>query len=89
MDVAEKFAPLGIDRVVFTKLDEAVGLGVIVNVICRLNLRLSYFTTGQDVPDDIEVGHRQRIAQIVLNQNRLFDRSANGNALVAPIDHLA
>jgi len=66
MQVAEKFGQLGVDRIVFTKLDECVGVGVILNVTRRLNLHLSYLTTGQDVPDDIEVGHRRRIAQMVL-----------------------
>jgi flagellar biosynthesis protein FlhF len=80
VDVAEKFASLGVRRVVFTKLDEAVGLGVILNVIRKLNLQLSYLTTGQDVPDDIEVGHRRRIAELVL------DRPATGPG---PTDRLA
>ncbi len=76
LDVAEKFAALGVRRVVFTKLDEAVGLGVILNVIHRLNLQLSYLTTGQDVPDDIEVGHRRRIAELVLDRAPVETRPA-------------
>lgn len=64
--VTERFSVLGLDRVVFTKLDEAVGLGVIFNTIRRLNVKLSYLTTGQDVPDHLEIGHRRRIAELVL-----------------------
>jgi flagellar biosynthesis protein FlhF len=66
--VAREFGFLGLDRVVFTKVDEAVGLGVILNVIRRLNLQLSYLTTGQEVPDDLEVGHRRRIAELILGR---------------------
>ena len=66
-EVVERFTALGADRVVFSKLDEAVGAGVILNVASRLKLQLSYLTTGQDVPDDLEVGHRRRIAELVLN----------------------
>jgi flagellar biosynthesis protein FlhF len=66
LEVAERFSALGVTRVVFTKLDEALGLGVILNVVRRLNLRLSYLTTGQDVPDDIEVGHCRRIAELII-----------------------
>ncbi len=66
LEVGERFSALGVTRVVFTKLDEALGLGVILNVVRRLNLRLSYLTTGQDVPDDIEVGHCRRIAELIL-----------------------
>lgn len=68
VEVAREFAFLGLDRVVFTKLDEAVGLGVILNVAKKLDLQLSYLTTGQEVPDDIEVGHRRRIAELILNR---------------------
>ncbi|MHC4443952.1 MAG: flagellar biosynthesis protein FlhF [Planctomycetota bacterium] len=68
-EVADKFGVLGINRVVFTKLDEAVGLGVILNMIGRTNLQLSYLTTGQDVPDDIQVGNLRRIAEMILNES--------------------
>jgi flagellar biosynthesis protein FlhF len=65
--VLEKFSSVGVDRVAFTKLDEAVGVGVILNIAHRLDVQLSYLTTGQDVPDDIEVGSRRRLAELVLN----------------------
>ena len=67
LEVAERFAVLDVDRVVFTKLDEAVGLGVLLNVASRLKWRLSYLTTGQEVPHDIEVGRRRRVAELILN----------------------
>jgi flagellar biosynthesis GTPase FlhF len=31
-----------------------------------VNKQLSYITTGQDVPDDIEVGRGRRLAQLIL-----------------------
>jgi len=74
VEVAREFAFLGLDRVVFTKLDEAVGLGVILNVARKLDLQLSYLTTGQEVPDDIEVGHRRRIAELILNREARQER---------------
>jgi flagellar biosynthesis protein FlhF len=90
LEVAEKFAALSINRVVFTKLDEAIGLGVILNVIRRLNLRLSYLTTGQDVPDDIEVGHCRRIAELILAHPGSQRRPAETVSAARPvIDHVA
>ena len=68
--VIERFTPVGIDRVVFTKLDEAVGVGVILNIAHRLDVQLSYLTAGQDVPDDIEVSSRRRIAELMLNPKK-------------------
>jgi flagellar biosynthesis protein FlhF len=88
LDVAEKFSALGVERVVFTKVDEAVGLGVILNVVRRLNLHLSYLTNGQDVPDDIEVGHRRRVAQMMLNAGAAVGEQAPP-AAATTIDYVA
>ena len=41
-------------------------VGVVFNVIRKVNKSLSYVTTGQDVPDDIEVGRGKRLAQLIL-----------------------
>jgi flagellar biosynthesis protein FlhF len=61
-----RFAEVRIDRIIFTKLDEAAHLGVVLNVARKLNKSLSYITTGQDVPDDIEVGQGSRLAKLIL-----------------------
>ncbi|MHC4126875.1 MAG: flagellar biosynthesis protein FlhF [Planctomycetota bacterium] len=66
MREAEAFAALGADRVVLTKLDEAVSFGVLVNVMQAVGKKLSYVTTGQEVPDHIEVGRPRRLAELVL-----------------------
>jgi len=63
----EAFGPLGANRVILTKLDEAVNFGVIVNVARRLGTSLSFVTTGQEVPDDIEPGQPDRLARMVLD----------------------
>lgn len=69
-EAVDKFAILGPTQVIFTKLDEAVGFGIIVNVLHDLNLRLSYLTTGQSVPDDIEVASARRVAQLILGNDQ-------------------
>jgi flagellar biosynthesis protein FlhF len=63
---AEAFAQVGIDRVVLTKLDEAVSFGVLINVMQRVGKQLSFLTTGQEVPDHLEPGRPQRLAELVL-----------------------
>lgn len=60
-----RFSEVGVDKVIFTKLDEAAHVGIVLNVVRKINKGLSYVTTGQDVPDDIEVGGR-RLAQMIL-----------------------
>jgi flagellar biosynthesis protein FlhF len=66
MREAEAFAVLGADRVVLTKLDEAVSFGVLINVMQAVGKKLSFVTTGQEVPDHLEVGRPRRLAELVL-----------------------
>ena len=63
---ARAFVDLGADRVVMTKLDEAVSFGVLINVMQEVGKKLSYITTGQEVPNHIEVGEPRRMAELVL-----------------------
>ncbi|MFI4917234.1 MAG: flagellar biosynthesis protein FlhF [Phycisphaerales bacterium JB060] len=60
------FAKAGPDRVLFTKLDEADGVGTVISMVHALGLPLSFVTTGQEVPDHIEPGRADRLARLVL-----------------------
>jgi len=63
---ADAFADIGADRIVLTKLDEAVSFGVLINVMQSVGKALSFITTGQEVPDHIEAGRPRRLAELVL-----------------------
>ena len=65
-EAIDRFAPLGVSQLIFTKVDEAVGMGVLLNVLRRVKLRVSYLTHGQAVPDDIEVASASRLARLIL-----------------------
>ncbi|MBL0927100.1 MAG: flagellar biosynthesis protein FlhF [Phycisphaerales bacterium] len=64
---ADRFAAVRPDRLIFTKLDEAVGFGVLLNVLRRVGAKLSFVTTGQEVPDQIEPGNSERLARLILD----------------------
>jgi flagellar biosynthesis protein FlhF len=66
ISAAEKFKSLGVTRLILTKLDEAVSFGVVLSVLKKIDASVSYVTTGQDVPDDIEVGDGKKLARMVL-----------------------
>jgi flagellar biosynthesis protein FlhF len=66
MDAVERFSAIRTDRILFTKLDEAVSFGVLLTVARKVNKRLSYVTTGQEVPHQIEPGRADRLAELVL-----------------------
>lgn len=65
----ERFGNVRVDKIIFTKLDEAAHVGVVLNVVRKVNKSLSYITTGQDVPDDIEVGRGRKLAQMILGSS--------------------
>ena len=69
---ASQFAAAGATAMILTKLDEAVGMGAIMSVARRVPLPISYLTTGQDVPDDIEHAQPGRIARLVMGDERLY-----------------
>jgi flagellar biosynthesis protein FlhF len=65
----ERFAVARADRLILTKLDEADGLGGVLAVIGQANRPVSYLTTGQAVPDDIEPADRKRLARLILGDD--------------------
>jgi flagellar biosynthesis protein FlhF len=64
-NILDQFKMLNPDRLLFSKLDEAVTYGPIMNIACRQRLPLSYVTVGQGVPDDIRPADASYLASIV------------------------
>jgi flagellar biosynthesis protein FlhF len=63
---AEAFAAVGVDRVLLTKLDEAVALGPLFRVLPAFARPLSHFTSGQEVPHHIERASPRRLAELLV-----------------------
>jgi flagellar biosynthesis protein FlhF len=66
--IVERFRMMPIGSYLFTKIDETEGYTSIVNQMLRFKRPLSYLTTGQRVPEDIEPATKSRVAGLVLNQ---------------------
>lgn len=66
IDCIDRYRPLGVNRLIFTKLDETGHVGNLLNSIHRSDIPVAYFTTGQSVPDDIEVAQASRLLQRLL-----------------------
>lgn len=66
VDVMDRFAPVKPDRLLFTKTDETESIGTVVNLISSRRTRVSYFTNGQSVPDDIEAAGADMLARMLL-----------------------
>jgi len=65
-EALDSFDSFNVDKLIFTKIDEAVSFGLILNVMSKVNKRLSYVTTGQNVPDDIAVTDPTMLANLIL-----------------------
>ena len=65
---AINFNPLKYQSYIFTKRDEAQMCGSILNQIMEHNLPISYITTGQSVPEDIEQADREKILNLIVSQ---------------------
>ncbi len=53
-EAIKSFSKANVSGLIFTKLDEAAHLGPVLNQHLKTGLPVSYFTTGQSVPEDIE-----------------------------------
>ncbi|BCS55809.1 flagellar biosynthesis protein FlhF [Geobacter sp. SVR] len=65
-EILSRFSIFQISKVVFTKIDESESLGNMINLLMKDNLQIAYFTTGQRVPEDIEVATSAKLAELIL-----------------------
>ncbi len=63
----ENFAPLGIDTMMFTKLDETRGFGNIFSLVYETKVPISYFSVGQEVPEDLVVATSDFLVECLMN----------------------
>ncbi len=64
-DVAEKFKIFNYDSVIFTKIDEAVTFGNILNIVANFDVPVSFLSNGQVIPDDIISADPEFIANMI------------------------
>jgi flagellar biosynthesis protein FlhF len=61
-----RFAEVGLDGFIFTKLDETDSYGCLINQVLRFHLPVAYLTAGQRVPEDIEPASTERLLRLVV-----------------------
>jgi flagellar biosynthesis protein FlhF len=66
-DIYDNFSVLGIDNVIFTKLDESKEFGNIFSLVYNTQKPISYLSVGQDVPYDLVVANNDYIIDCLLN----------------------
>lgn len=62
--IIEQFSEFPIEKFIFTKVDETNSIGAMYNLMFKYNKGLAYYTTGQEVPEDIEEATLEKILDI-------------------------
>jgi flagellar biosynthesis protein FlhF len=59
------FGPMDVGSIIFTKVDETLSHGCIINQLLRFPYALSYLGIGQRVPEDIELATHKRLLSLL------------------------
>jgi len=76
-EIYKNFSFLNIDTLIFTKFDETKAFGTVFSLIHDIDRPVSYFSVGQEVPDDIEVANSDFLVRCMLNG---FKRKQDANS---------
>ena len=68
----DNFSTLGVDTLMFTKLDETMGFGNIFSLAYETKKPISYFSVGQEVPEDLVCASSDFLVECLLDG---FNRS--------------
>ncbi|MCX2682585.1 flagellar biosynthesis protein FlhF [Campylobacter sp. MIT 21-1685] len=66
MEIYTNFSFLNIDTLIITKFDETKVFGNIFSLIYETRIPLSFFSIGQEVPDDLEVANSDFLVHCIL-----------------------
>ncbi len=64
IDVVTRFNQLLYSKIIISKLDETNTVGSLLSAL--QNKKISYFTTGQSVPDDIEIAGKEKLYDMIV-----------------------
>lgn len=66
-EIYSNYSFLNIDTLIFTKLDETKVFGNIFSLIYETKKPISYFSTGQEVPDDLRISSSEFLVECILD----------------------
>jgi flagellar biosynthesis protein FlhF len=73
LNVIDRMGVVPLSALLFTKLDETSTYGSILNVMRDFDLPASFFTTGQNVPNDIEIARSDRLVDLLFKNAVVWD----------------
>ncbi|QEN06031.1 flagellar biosynthesis protein FlhF [Thiospirochaeta perfilievii] len=70
-EIMKQYNPFGYDSVIITKLDETTRCGNLISLLHEQKQKVSYITTGQMVPQDIEVATKEKIMSLLVGSKQV------------------
>lgn len=67
--INEAYKVLNFNKVIITKLDETSTYGSIVNILKEVEVPISFITTGQNVPEDIECPKKDNLVNLIMGES--------------------
>jgi len=71
--IIARYAPIGVSRLLFTKVDETADLRELVLTPARHKIPVGYLTSGQKVPEDIQVATRKLLMSMAIEGQEFME----------------
>jgi flagellar biosynthesis protein FlhF len=65
-DIVQQFSSIKIDKFIYTKADETSVYGAMINLTDKFKIGAAYITTGQNVPDDIQIASPEKMTNLLI-----------------------
>ncbi len=74
--ILDRFKPMKINSLVFTRLDDSTEYGDLINQLIDTGIPASYFADGPQIPENIEVATLDKLVNLVLKKSHPVRKSA-------------
>lgn len=74
LDIFNSYKDLNVNKLIFSKLDETKEYGNLLSFVDTVNnIPISYLTTGQEVPNDIEKARESKLTELIFKSEDGFN----------------
>ena len=74
-EIMTSYEMFNYDSLIITKLDETKSVGNIISLLAESKKSLSYVTTGQQVPRDIEEANPKQLLSLLKHDKKSFENN--------------
>jgi len=68
LECLRQFKRIGVDKLIFSKIDEASNFGTLFNFIVKTKLPVMWLTNGQKIPNDIIPASKKKLVSLLLGE---------------------